>query len=94
IGVASIKVTPQLARYYGLPLTDGALVARVEPYSPADDAGLRKGDIIEEIDGNIIKDPSQIATYVRKKQVNDQLRVTINRYGRQFQLPIPVDVRP
>jgi serine protease Do len=94
IGVASIKVTPQLARYYGLPVTDGALVARVEPYSPADDAGLRKGDIIEEIDGNMIKDPSQIATYVRKKQVNEELRVTINRYGRQFQLPIPVDVRP
>jgi S1-C subfamily serine protease len=94
IGVASIKVTPKLSRYYGLPVTDGALVARVEPYSPADDAGLRKGDIIEEIDGNLIKDPSEIATYVRKKQVNDQLRVTINRYGRQFQLPIPVDVRP
>jgi serine protease Do len=94
IGVASIKVTPQLARYYGLPVTDGALVARVEPYSPADDAGLRRGDIIEEIDGNVIKDPSQIATYVRKKQLNDQLRVTINRYGRQFQLPIPIDVRP
>ncbi|MDQ3847379.1 MAG: trypsin-like peptidase domain-containing protein [Thermoproteota archaeon] len=94
IGIASIKVTPQLARYYGLPLADGALIARVEPYSPADDAGLRKGDIIEEIDGNLIKDPSQIATYVRKKQLNDQLTVTINRYGRQFQLPVPVDERP
>ncbi len=94
IGVASMKVTPQLARYYGLPVSDGALIARVEPYSPADDAGLRKGDIIEEIDGNAVKDPSEIASYVRKKQVNDQLRVTINRYGRQFQLPIPVDERP
>jgi serine protease Do len=94
IGVASMKVTPQLARYYGLPVTDGALIARVEPYSPADDAGLRKGDIIEEIDGNVIKDPSEIASYVRKKQVNDQLTITINRYGRQFQLPIPVDERP
>ena len=94
IGVASIKVTSQLARYYGLPVSDGALIARVEPYSPADDAGLRKGDIIEEIDGNAVKDPSEIASYVRKKQVNDQLTVTINRYGRQFQLPIPVDERP
>jgi S1-C subfamily serine protease len=73
---------------------DGALIARVEPYSPADDAGLRKGDIIEEIDGNTIKDPSEIASYVRKKQVNDRLAVTINRYGRQFQLPVPVDERP
>ena len=94
IGIASIKVTPQLARYYGLPVADGALIARVEPYSPADDAGLRKGDIIEEIDGNLIKDPSQIATYVRKKQLNDHLTVTINRYGRQFQLPVPLDERP
>src|SRR5688572_7837027 len=94
IGVASLKVTPQLARYYGLPVIDGALIARVEPYSPADDAGLRKGDIIEEIDGNTIKDPSEIASYVRKKQVNDRLAVTINRYGRQFQLPVPVDERP
>ncbi|HEV8406157.1 MAG TPA: trypsin-like peptidase domain-containing protein [Nitrososphaera sp.] len=94
IGVASLKVTPQLARYYGLHESEGALIAKVEPYSPADDAGLRKGDIIEGIDGNRIEDPSQIASHVRKKQVNDQLVLTVNRYGRQLQVPIQVDERP
>jgi serine protease Do len=94
IGVASMKVTPQLARYYGLPANEGALIAKVEPYSPADDAGLRKGDIIEGIDGDRVEDPSQIASHVRKKHVNDQLTLTINRYGRQFQIPIQVDERP
>jgi len=94
IGVASMKVTPQVARYYGLPVAEGALVAGVEPYSPADDAGLRKGDIIEEIDGNTIKDPAQIASHVRKKQVNDQLTLTVNRYGGQFQVSVPVEERP
>jgi S1-C subfamily serine protease len=94
IGVASMKLTPQLARYYGLPVTEGALIARVEPYSPADDAGLRKGDIVEEIDGNRINDPAQIASHVHKKQVNEQLTLTVNRYGRQFQVPVPVDERP
>jgi serine protease Do len=94
IGVASMKVTPQLARYYGLPVTEGALIARVEPYSPADDAGLRKGDIVEEIDGNRINDPAQIASHVHKKQVNEQLTLTVNRYGRQLQVPVPVDERP
>jgi serine protease Do len=94
IGVASMKLTPQLARFYGLPVTQGALIARVEPYSPADDAGLRKGDIVEEIDGNRINDPAQIASHVYKKQVNDQLTLTVNRYGRQFQVPVPVDERP
>jgi len=94
IGVASLKVTPQLARHYGLHESEGALIAKVEPYSPADDAGLRKGDIIEGIDGSRIEDPSQIASHVRKKQVNDQLMLTVNRYGRQLQVPIQVDERP
>jgi len=94
IGVASMKVTAQLARYYGLPASEGALVAKVEPYSPADDAGLRKGDIIEGIDGSRIEDPTQIASQVRKKRVNDQLTLTVNRYGRQFQVPVQVDERP
>ncbi|HXV45308.1 MAG TPA: trypsin-like peptidase domain-containing protein [Nitrososphaera sp.] len=94
IGVASMKVTPQLARYYGLPATEGALIAQVEPYSPADDAGLRKGDIIEGIDGSRVEDPTQIASHVRKKQVNDRLTLTVNRYGRQLQVPVQVDERP
>jgi serine protease Do len=94
IGVASMKLTPQLARYYGLPASEGALIAKVEPYSPADDAGLRKGDIIEGIDGSRVEDPSQIASQVRKKQVNDQLTLTVNRYGRQLKVPIQVDERP
>jgi serine protease Do len=94
IGVASMKVTPQLARYYGLPASEGALIAKVEPFSPADDAGLRKGDIIEGIDGDRVEDPSQIASHVRKKRVDDRLTLTVNRYGRQIQVPIQVDERP
>jgi serine protease Do len=94
IGIASMKVTPRLARYYGLPSSEGALVAGVEPYSPADDAGLRKGDIIEQIDGDRVDDPSQIISHVRKKQVNERLTLTVNRYGRQLQMPVQVDERP
>jgi S1-C subfamily serine protease len=94
IGIASIKVTPRVARYYGLPSREGALVAGVEPYSPADDAGLRRGDVIEEIDGARVEDPSQISEQVRKKKVNEKLTVTVNRYGRQLQLGVQVDERP
>jgi S1-C subfamily serine protease len=94
IGIASIKVTPRLARYYGLPAREGALVAGVEPYSPADDAGLRKGDIIEEIDGSRVEDPSEIASKVKGKQMNERLVLTVNRYGRQIQVPVQVDERP
>jgi S1-C subfamily serine protease len=95
IGITSIKMTPQLARYYGLPpRVEGALVAGIEPYSPADDAGLRQGDIIEAIDGNKIEDPTQVASYVKSRQINEKLTVAVNRYGRQFQISVQVDQRP
>ncbi|HEV8386607.1 MAG TPA: trypsin-like peptidase domain-containing protein [Nitrososphaera sp.] len=94
IGISSIKVTPRLARFYGLPAREGALVAGVEPYSPADDAGLRKGDIIEEIDGSRVEDPSEIASKVKGKQMSEKLVLTVNRYGRQLQVPVQVDERP
>ncbi len=95
IGITSIKMTLQLARYYGLPpRAEGALVAGIEPYSPADDAGLRQGDIIEAIDGNKVEDPSQVASYVKSRQINEKLTVAVNRYGRQFQISVQVDQRP
>ncbi len=94
IGVASIKMTPRVARYYGLPSAEGVLIAGVEPYSPADDAGLRRGDVIEQVDRERIEDPSQIASAVRKKKANDTVNITVNRYGRQFQVGVQVDERP
>jgi S1-C subfamily serine protease len=93
IGIASMEITLPLARYYGLPSTEGALVAEVEPCSPADDAGLRKGDIIEQVDGSRIANPSEIASQVLKKQVSDLLVLTVNRYGRRIRVPVQVNKR-
>jgi serine protease Do len=94
IGIAFIKITKQLAQYYDLPTNEGALVAQVEAYSPAYYAGIRKGDIIEEIDGKRITDPSQISSQVHKKHVSDQILVTINRYARRFEVSIKLQARP
>ena len=94
IGIAFIKITRQLAQYYDLPTNEEALVAQVEAYSPADYAGIRKGDIIEEIDGKRISHPSQISSQVHKKHISDQILVTINRYAKRFEVPIQLQARP
>ena len=94
IGISYVKITRQLAQYYRLPTIKGVLIAQVESHSPADDAGLRKGDIIEVVDGRTIDDSTEISLNVRKKTVTDSLTMTINRYGRRFEVPIQLQPRP
>jgi S1-C subfamily serine protease len=91
IGIVSMKVTRNLARYYRLPLNEGAVVIQIEPFSPADNAGMRKGDIIEEVDGNKITEPSEISSHIRKKQVGDKITMTVNRNGRLIQIPLKLE---
>ncbi|MDW0148595.1 MAG: trypsin-like peptidase domain-containing protein [Nitrososphaeraceae archaeon] len=95
IGISTVKLDPRIANFYRLPLVHGALIVNVEPYSPADNAGLRRGDIIEEINGNKIENPSQISSYIRKKKmVNDTVTVAINRYGRVYEVHLQLEARP
>ena len=92
LGINTVKLNPRIASFYRLPLVHGALIVNVEPYSPADNAGLRRGDIIEEIDGNKIESPSQISSYIRKKKVvNDRVTVIVNRYGRVYEVPFQME---
>lgn len=95
LGISTIKIDRKIARYYRLPIVEGALIINVEPYSPADNAGLRRGDIIEEIDGNKIQSPSQISSYIRqKKSANDRVTVMVNRYGRMYEVPFQLEAHP
>jgi serine protease Do len=95
LGISTVKLNPRMATFYRLPLVHGALIVNVEPYSPAENAGLRRGDIIEEIDGNKIESPSQISSYIRKKKVaTDRVTVTVNRYGRVYEIPFQMEARP
>ena len=91
IGVTSMKITRNLARYYRLPVSEGALVIQIEPFSPADNAGIRKGDIIEEIDKNKVEEPDQISEYIHKKQIGNSITLTINRNGKLIQIPLQLE---
>lgn len=50
LGLELEEITPEMARRFGISSTEGLLITRVDYNSPAAEAGLRRGDIILEVD--------------------------------------------
>lgn len=59
----------------------GVLVVRVVPNSPAAQAGLRGGDVIDKINGQIIRDATEVQQLVEKTGVGNQLQLELRRNG-------------
>jgi putative serine protease PepD len=59
----------------------GAQVSSVATGGPADDAGLRPGDVITSIDGRPIDDPTELSTVLNGKAPGDTISLTVQRGG-------------
>ncbi len=81
IGVAIQDLTPDLARALGTRYTEGALVARVEPGSPAQRGGLRSGDLIIAVNGATIHNAAELKNRVGLAQIGDTVQLTVERGG-------------
>lgn len=94
LGISTIKITGRIARYYRLPTNEGVLVVKVEEYSPAADAGIRPGDIIEEIDDKRIEEITELSSQIKKKKINEKTLLSVNRYGRRFNVSVILENQP
>lgn len=61
----------------------GALVVDVRPNSPAARAGIKKGDILLEIDGVAVPGMTEFAAEVRKHQPGDKVKIVLERNGKK-----------
>jgi Do/DeqQ family serine protease len=89
IGVVIEDLTPELARSLGTRHSQGAVIARVEPGSPAAAAGLRRDDLILAVDGSPITSGSDLRNRIGLDRIGDAVALTVDRGGRQR----TVDVR-
>ena len=76
LGVSTQTMSTQLKDQYGLNTDRGALVVQVTPGSPAENAGLRPGDIITKFGGAAITSNEQLGGEVRKRKSGDKASTT------------------
>jgi serine protease Do len=88
IGVTIQDLTPELSQKFGLKKTSGALVSDVAKDSPAGKAGIKRGDIIFEINGKEIKDVSSLRNMVAQSKVGSEISMKILRSGHEYAIKV------
>lgn len=77
LGISAESVTPQLAAQFGLPISQGVLVARVLVNGGAQRAGIRKNDIIVKVDTHDIASFNDLVSVLAPKSPGQKVTVTV-----------------
>jgi len=74
-------ITPEIARRLNLPDTDGVVISSVSPDSPARAAGLRRGDVIREINRQPIRGVTDFNRVMQEASRDDVILFLLKRRG-------------
>jgi serine protease Do len=92
LGLMIQTLTPRLARRFDLPLDEcGAVIVRVESRSPASRAGLRRGDLIKEVDDKEVKSARDFERTLRKLREKKNLLLKIKRKEHSLFVSLRID---
>jgi serine protease Do len=94
IGVEAQEITPSTAQAMHLKENEGALLAGVQPDSPAATAGLEPGDVIEAVNGTKIKSPRELAVNVASIHPGDEAHLTVLHDGQTKDMAVKVASMP
>jgi S1-C subfamily serine protease len=97
-----VSITPDLRQRInsdpnsGLTVSEnqGVLIIRVIPNSPAAKAGIRIGDVIVRLNGEVITDSSAVQKAVEVAQVGGNLRLDLRRNGQTINIAVKPGIFP
>ncbi|HWC28407.1 MAG TPA: trypsin-like peptidase domain-containing protein [Solirubrobacteraceae bacterium] len=72
----------------------GALVAEVVAGGPADQAGVRPGDVVARVDGQTIEAPEDISAAIQDRRPGDEIELEVRRAGAEETLQVRLGTRP
>jgi len=90
LGISIENVTPANAQFFNLKEATGALVSQVTPDSPAARAGLKSGDVIDQLDGQKVVDSSSLQIAVSQRQPGQKIQLGVIRNGQPMSLSATV----
>ncbi len=93
LGIFTQNITPVMAKGLSLARDHGVVIADVEPESPADSAGLRRGDVLVSLDGKAIGSASQLENRIFRRQAGEKVQLAILRGQQEFTFSLAVRER-
>ena len=94
VGMETVEMTPYIKKQFNIQSSSGVLVARVFVDSPAQQAGVKEGDIIRRWNGMSITSLDELQRLIQTANKNEQVKLTVDRQGNPFLVYINVGVRP
>ena len=94
LGIYPQDVTPAIAKAFGEKAPGGVLVGDVSPNSPAEAAGLRRGDIILEVNGKPMTGSNQLRMTISMMQPGSEAKLKVVHDGSQRELTIKLHELP
>ena len=102
LGVRFIPLTSDVANQYGLSVNRGAYIApavdptqpSVEAGSPAEQAGLKEGDVITQVNGTNIDENHSLTAIIDQHSPGDRLSLTVVRDGKTLNVSVTLGTAP
>ncbi len=88
LGVSIQNLTPDLAKSFGIKQEKGALIAGVEKDSPADKAGLKRGDFVVAMDGKPVEDVTTLRNMVAGTAPGKKVTLTVVREQKEMTIAV------
>lgn len=91
MGIGIADVTPENSKFFDVKTANGAVVTQVESGSPAAKAGLKVGDVINELDGQPVSDAGSLQMEVGQKQPGTTVKLGVVRDGKPLNVPVTLE---
>lgn len=90
LGVVIQKITPEIAKSFGLQESEGALVSDITEDGPAEKAGIKRGDVIVSFNGKAIKEMDTLPKLVGATEIGKKAKVGIIRDGKSLEVEVVI----